>query len=317
MDKFKKYNELLCEEFCEEMKKFEATRHPEHLKAVKDLAETWADLQCIEAGYAMRKIAERKYGWDMEMADWDEEDIYSIFNASRGGRGGRRSRDSRGRFVSNRGGNRPYNEYEPYNEMEDDDMDSMNYPYPYIDEAMYPMYNRQGGGRDGRGGRSGQGNRSGHQSGGRGGSREGNGSYNEIDPNQMYMLRQRDGMPIYTPYNNHEASEPPKKLTKEQIEKWMDNLENEDGTTGEHWSEQEVKQFAQKAGIKPDGYSEQTLYAATNMMYSDYCETLEKFGVHQPEVYICLAQDFLEDEDFKGSPEEKLALYYHCIANKK
>ena len=31
------------------------------------------------------------------------------------------------------------------------------------------------------------------------------------------------------------------------------------------------------------------------------------------EVYIDLAHAFLKDEDFDGSPDEKLALYYHCI----
>lgn len=311
MEKFKKYNELLSEEFCEEMKKFEVTRSPEHLQTVKDLAETWADLQCIEAGEAMRKIARREYGYGDDMSDWDEEAIYAAYNAGRGGRGNRRRSRETGRFISNRGGQggmyNAYDEEEMYNNM---------YPPMYMERDMY---NR--GNQGGRGGRSGRGTNNRGGRGGRGTYNQGSdgqsGTYNTYgpnDPNQMYMLRQQDGMPIWTPYAKHEPGQAPKKLTREQVQEWVKEMENEDGTTGPHWNEQQAEQLAQKVGIKFDEFSKETFYACLNMVYSDYCATLEEYGANKPEVYACLAKDFLEDEDYPGNDgNEKLAAYYFYV----
>lgn len=53
---------------------------------------------------------------------------------------------------------------------------------------------------------------------------------------------------------------------------------------------------------------------AVNMMYADYCKVAKKYGVSHIEYYVDLAKAFLEDEDFHGKPEEKLWLYYKCIA---
>ncbi len=296
MDKFRKYNELLCEQFCEEMKKFEEHPTPERLKSVKDLAEVWADLQCIEAGEAMRKIARREYGYDenMGMEEWDAEPIYAIYNASRGGRGGRRRRDSRGRYVSNRGDRNGG----MYNAME----------YP---SYMPPMYNDYDGYDDEyeERGMENRGNRNMRR-----GNRE---MYNEYDPNQMYTMRQHNGRPIMTPYNAAEKGEAPKKLTKEHVDMWMNEIENEDGTTGEHWNEQQIDQLAQKVGVKFDKFSKQSFRAAVNMLYSDYCDSLSKYNANKPEVYACLAKDFLEDEDFPGNNgDEKIALYYYYIVQR-
>lgn len=328
MEKFKKYNEILCEEFCEEMKKFEKTRHPEHLKAVKELAEVWADLQCIEAGEAMRKIAKREYGYGDDMGEWNEEAIYAVYDASRGGRGGRRRSRETGRFISNRGGrsgsynmgNDIYNASDENEEREK--MYNNMYPPMYME---YDMYNRQGqgGNRRSRNGRSGQSyNRGGQGSSSNEQGSQGNqnGSYNAYepyDPNQMYMLRQQDGMPIWTPYAKHEKGEAPKKLTKEQVKKWIDEMENEDGTTGAHWNEQQAEQLAQKIGAKFEDFSKETFWACLCMVYSDYCATLEHYGMNKPEIYACLAKDFLEDEDYPGKDgNEKLAAYYFYVLQK-
>lgn len=55
-------------------------------------------------------------------------------------------------------------------------------------------------------------------------------------------------------------------------------------------------------------------YAAVNMMRSDYCMVARKHGVDKPEFYADMAQAFLLDKD-AGEPEEKIAAYYHCVAN--
>lgn len=280
MYKFKEYNKIVCEQFCEEMRKFEDKPTYDKLKVIKDLSEVWANLQCVEAGEAMRKIAKRDYGYGEDMGEWDEDAIFAVYDAARGGRGGRRRSRETGRYISNRGGRGGM--YDAYDDEERGRMYDTMYP---------PMYNRQDR-RERRDGHSGERN---------------------PNPNEMYMLRQHDGMPIWTPYAKHEKGEAPKKLTKEQIKDWMADLENEDGTTGEHWNEQQIEQVAQKLNIKFEDFSKESFMAAMNMIYSDYCKTLDKYGVNKPEVYAHLAKDFLEDEDFAGEPDEKLALYYHYI----
>lgn len=286
MYKFKEYNRIIGEEFCNEMKKFEEKPTFDKLKAIKELSEVWANLQCVEAGEAMRKIARRDYGYGEDMGEWDEDAIFAVYDAARGGRGGRRRSRETGRYISNRGGRGGmYNTY-------DDDDESRGGMY----DTMYPpMYNRQDR-RERHNGHSGERN---------------------PNPNEMYMLRQQDGMPIWTPYAKHEKGDIPKKLTKEQIKDWMSDLENEDGTTGEHWNEQQIEQVAQKLNIKFEDFSKESFAAAMNIMYSDYCKTLDKYGVNKPEVYAHLAKDFLEDEDYPGADgNEKLAAYYFLVMQK-
>lgn len=118
--------------------------------------------------------------------------------------------------------------------------------------------------------------------------------------------RMRDG--------HHESEE--LHLTKSDIKEWKRNMENADGTLGEHFDGEKVKQMAEKLGVRYRGYDEKELCLVTNMLYSDFCEALR--GVIPPEkelmVYVKLAKAWLEDED---APEgsEKLALYYYCIVD--
>ena len=106
------------------------------------------------------------------------------------------------------------------------------------------------------------------------------------------------------------------RLTKSDMRRWKHKLQNADGTRGEHYDMQQIMQVAEKLGIKFHEFNEKEFCIAVNMMYSDYCKVLKKHVSPEKEliVYAELAKAFLEDED---GPEasEKLALYYHCIAN--
>lgn len=92
------------------------------------------------------------------------------------------------------------------------------------------------------------------------------------------------------------------------IKQWMEHLENEDGTTGPHYTMDQVEQYRRSLGIN---CPIKELYAATNMMYSDYCRVLRKYGVDRIEVYIDLAQAFLDDKD--AGAQDKLEDYYEHI----
>lgn len=261
MSKYQKYAHILCNQLCEEMKCFEAKPTNETLKSIKDLTKAIKNLQEIEAGGAMRQIAEN-YGYDSDSARFDVWDDYDGMPPYVDDR---RGRDSRGRYTSRRGGMRTG----PYN-------------MPYDDH--WPDRRR-----DGRRGR-----------------------YDDYD-DEPYILRQEDGKPIRQPLMARHDGEHPMKLSDEAYKDWMKHIENFDGSTGAKWTKEETNNVAKHIGVDFNGFTESDFCAAMNMLYSDYGETLEHYGVGKPEVYGCLARDFLVDDDFQGNGTEKLALYYYEI----
>ena len=99
------------------------------------------------------------------------------------------------------------------------------------------------------------------------------------------------------------------KFTREDAEKWVSHMENEDGTTGARWTMEQTDAVANITGVsvKPCVW-----WAAMNMMYSDYYGVAAKYGLDRPEFYADLAKAFLMDKD-AGGPEAKMAGYYHGV----
>lgn len=107
------------------------------------------------------------------------------------------------------------------------------------------------------------------------------------------------------------------KMSHKDIEKWKRHMKNQDGTMGEHFKKEQVMQAARQIGVNPEEYGEHIFPLVMNMMYSDYCAVAKKFGLDRPDFYAELAKAFLNDKDFGGEPEEKVWLYYKCIAEKE
>lgn len=103
-------------------------------------------------------------------------------------------------------------------------------------------------------------------------------------------------------------------LTDEDIRKWSNALLNSDGTTGKHFKKDQIEHIIKQKGINLHHIDEEVFCMTVNMLYADYCGVAKSFGVSVPEFYVELAKAFLEDKDFHGEPEEKLWLYYKCIA---
>ena len=101
-------------------------------------------------------------------------------------------------------------------------------------------------------------------------------------------------------------------FTREDAEKWVSHMENEDGTTGPHWTIAQTDAVANVAGVHVDKL---TFWACLNMMYSDYYSVAAKYGLDRPEFYADLAKAFLMDKD-AGGPEAKMAGYYHGIVKR-
>lgn len=102
-------------------------------------------------------------------------------------------------------------------------------------------------------------------------------------------------------------------LMKEDAERWVRGLKNEDGTHGAHFEKGKVREAMRNMGLD---MSEEEVYATVNMLYSDYCAVHHPYISHEPEkelnFYLKMAKAFLEDKD-GPEPSEKLALYYYCI----
>lgn len=93
---------------------------------------------------------------------------------------------------------------------------------------------------------------------------------------------------------------------------WTDHMMNEDGTSKAHWSIDQTTALANDLDVQFTHISDYCWYVTVNMMYSDYYEVAEKFGINIPEFYGCLAKAFLFDKD-AISPKAKISAYYHCI----
>ncbi len=98
-------------------------------------------------------------------------------------------------------------------------------------------------------------------------------------------------------------------FTEREAERWANHMENDDGTTGPHWTLEQATAVANSIGVHTDPW---VWFAALNMEYSDNFETAAKYGLDRPEYYADLAKAFLFDKD-GGGPEAKIAGYYHGI----
>ena len=87
---------------------------------------------------------------------------------------------------------------------------------------------------------------------------------------------------------------------------WVSQMENNDGTKGEHWNISQVEQVIRERGIKFDKWD---FYTALNMVYSDYYNA--KFDTLN---YIELAKNWLDDKDIAGN---KLLKYYYFVVKNK
>lgn len=115
----------------------------------------------------------------------------------------------------------------------------------------------------------------------------------------------------YDDYDSHYEMEynDNMELDRRTIREWEDELENADGSRGAKFTKEQVKASAEQHGIKMRRFNEDELCMTVNMFYSDYCKVLGG----DLNLYVKLAQAFLEDPDAALKGGEKLAAYYYCI----
>ena len=102
------------------------------------------------------------------------------------------------------------------------------------------------------------------------------------------------------------------KLNPSEMRKWEHELKNADGSHGAKFDVNQVQQIAQQLGIRFNEFSPELLTTMTNVMYSDYSNAIKTDVAG----YVKMAEAFLCDDDFDGTPDEKAYLYYTAIVNK-
>ncbi len=99
------------------------------------------------------------------------------------------------------------------------------------------------------------------------------------------------------------------KMDKHMAEEWTEQMKNEDGTAGPHFSMEKVKQIVnQKSELQQFELPE--VYAVINMIYSDYCEVAQKLNINNIDFYVCMTKAWLDDKD---AGKEKTAKYYEYV----
>ena len=100
------------------------------------------------------------------------------------------------------------------------------------------------------------------------------------------------------------------KLTKEDLEHWDKRLMKKVHDRDKHFfTKENIINRAKSMGVQMNEFNEEELFTTVLMMYTDHCDSVGQ----NYDMYVKLAQDFLEDDDTSVSGGEKLAVYYDCI----
>lgn len=106
----------------------------------------------------------------------------------------------------------------------------------------------------------------------------------------------------------HGSSSEVPHMTREMAMDWVENMKNEDGTTGPHWSMEQIKQVMAQKGIECDPIE---FFVALNATHSDLSREFKKYGINNIDAYVDFAKAFwLHDKD---AQPDKLARYYMDI----
>ena len=122
-----------------------------------------------------------------------------------------------------------------------------------------------------------------------------------VDHSRMDEMAHRSGEKI----PGHASGKGMPVMTRDMAEYWMENLQNEDGTKGPHWSLEDVKSIIKQRSLQIDPIR---LWVAMNAEYSDNVMVNRKYGVDKQEYYLESAiAKWLNDKD---AVDDKEAAYF-------
>ena len=101
-----------------------------------------------------------------------------------------------------------------------------------------------------------------------------------------------------------------KTFTLDVAEEWASKLQNEDGSSGPHWTMEQAKRIMAQRNLSLDPTE---FWIAINLIYSDFSPVAKKHGVGgNLDFYVDMAKAFLNDKD---AGPNKIARYYECVVN--
>ena len=99
-----------------------------------------------------------------------------------------------------------------------------------------------------------------------------------------------------------------KTFTLDVAEEWASKLQNEDGSSGPHWTMEQAKRIMAQRNLSLDPTE---FWIAINLIYSDFSPVAKKHGVGgNLDFYVDMAKAFLNDKD---AGPNKIARYYECV----
>lgn len=105
-------------------------------------------------------------------------------------------------------------------------------------------------------------------------------------------------------------------LTDKEAHAWLHAMQNDDGTTGAHWTMAQTSAVAKDYGVTFEHIRPIDWNVAMNKSYSDNFNTVQMLAKTEDEkvkAYAMLAKDFLFDED-GVAPKARLYWYYMKMA---
>ena len=100
------------------------------------------------------------------------------------------------------------------------------------------------------------------------------------------------------------------RLSREEASEWVQHMEHEDGTKGEHWTCEQTTQVMRNKGYE---FEPAEWYAIMNAMHADYFKVAKMFGVDNIDFYAAIAKAWLCDED---AVEDKARQYFEHVAKR-
>lgn len=98
------------------------------------------------------------------------------------------------------------------------------------------------------------------------------------------------------------------RLTPQIAKEWANEMENEDGSQGPHWTLEDTKKIQAGRNIEADPYA---FWVALNATYSDLCMFFKRYGISRVDAYVDYVKTFwLEDKD---AVSDKLLEYYKHV----
>ncbi len=121
-----------------------------------------------------------------------------------------------------------------------------------------------------------------------------------------YDMRGRD----YGDYGEGDYGDYGETLSKQELEHWCEKLKKKlNEQEKQMFHKNMIVQKAKQLGVEMKEFGEEELEVVTLMLYDDYKKSLGQ----NPDIYIKLAGDWLDDKDASVKGAEKLAVYFDEI----